>query len=137
MARHSDSETALELAALDVFRSLGWECRDCYGEFDLGKSFLGRDNKGEVILLERLRPALKKFNHGIPDNAIDMAIEELSRDRLLLGMAEANREVYRLLRDGVKVRYPDPKIEGEIDATVHVIDWNAPRQNDFFVAQQF
>ncbi len=136
MVSRPDSETALELAALEVFKSLGWVARDCYSEFDQGKSFLGRDNKSEVILFARLRPALKKLNPALPDIALELAVEELSRDRVLLGMVEGNREVFKLIRDGVKVRYPNPKGAGDVDAAVAVIDWNNHTQNDFFIAQQ-
>lgn len=131
-----DSETALELAALEVFRSLGWDATDCYDEFDQGKSALGRDNKSEVILFDRLRPALKKLNADLPGIALDLAIEELSRDRSLLGVVEGNREIFHLIRDGVKVRYPNPDGAGDLDATVALINWNKPLENDFFVAQQ-
>lgn len=131
-----DSETALELAALDVFRAMGWKSADCFDEFDKGQSTLGRDNKSEIILINRLRPALKKISPTLPDIAFDLAIETLCRDRSLLGMVEANREVFSLIRDGVKVRYPNPDGAGDLDATIALIDWNKPHNNDFFVAQQ-
>ncbi len=47
----------------------------------------------------------------------------------------ANREVYQLLKNGVKAR-----IKGEDEETVEtvrVIDWNEPANNDFFLASQF
>jgi hypothetical protein len=47
----------------------------------------------------------------------------------------ANREVYRLLREGipVQVRRPDNSLK---DERVTVIDWTNPLANDFFLASQ-
>ncbi len=51
-------------------------------------------------------------------------------------MANANREIYQLLKSGVKVSFKTDDNE-EIDATVKVIDWNTPNNNDFLLASQF
>ena len=49
--------------------------------------------------------------------------------------ANANREVYQLLKQGVKVTYRD--VEGiESTETVRLIDWENPLTNDFFLASQ-
>jgi len=60
----------------------------------------------------------------------------LTRDRSVLNPANANREIYKMLRDGVKV--PIKKEDGseEIE-TIKVIDFNNPDKNDFFLASQF
>ena len=47
----------------------------------------------------------------------------------------ANREVYRLLKDGVKVTVPDEQ-GGHRTETLRVIDWATPAHNDFFLASQ-
>ena len=65
-----------------------------------------------------------------------MAIEELTRSRSTLSLENANREIYRLLKDGVKVIFQDANDEEAIE-TVKVIDWNHPSNNDFFLASQF
>jgi hypothetical protein len=54
-----------------------------------------------------------------------LAVEELSRERYLMSPAHANREVYQLLKEGVKVTYRDA--EGvETVETVYLIDWQNP-----------
>ena len=65
-----------------------------------------------------------------------MAIEELTRSRSTLSLENANREIYRLLKDGVKVTFQDVNDEEAIE-TVKVIDWNHPSNNDFFLTSQF
>ena len=85
----------------------------------------------------RLRAALEKLNPGVSPNAIEMAVEELTKDRSALSPARANQEVYKLLKDGVKVTYQNGDDDEEAVETVRVIDWNEPGNNDFFLASQF
>jgi type I restriction enzyme, R subunit len=39
--------------------------------------------------------------------AIEGAVEEICRDRTALSLVEANREIDKLLKQGVKVSFPD------------------------------
>ena len=76
---------------------------------------------------------LKRQGHG--DKIIEKALYELDKAAALGGsktLYEANREVYGLLRYGVKVQ---PGI-GEQFVTVSLIDWANSRNNDFGIAQE-
>ena len=133
------SEQALvEQPAIELFGELGWETADCFHEFDTGRSTLGRETPAEVVLIPRLRAALEKLNPGLPAEAVGLAIEELTRDRSVMSMTAANREIYQLLKDGVKVNIPSGE-EGYDEKTevVRIIDWKEPWNNDFFLASQF
>ena len=60
----------IEQSAVTLFQQLGWEMMDCYHELDLnGKSALGRENTGEVILTSRMLPVLKSLNPDLPPEA--------------------------------------------------------------------
>jgi type I restriction enzyme R subunit len=132
------SEDALvEQPAVRLFGELSWETYNAFHEFDGWKSPLGRDSKGEVELIERLRPALRRLNPELPNQAIQQAIEELTRDRSRVSLAQANQEVYQLLKNGVTVTFSDPEAEGERTDRVQIIDWNNPENNDFFLVSQF
>jgi type I restriction enzyme R subunit len=48
-------------------------------------------------------------------------MNELGRDRSAMGLAHANREVYKLLKDGVNVSFQNDDGE-EVDETLQVID---------------
>lgn len=135
----SYSEDALvEQPAIELFEHLGWTHANCFNEFDqVGGSFLGRENKGEAILVSKLKPALRNLNPELPEEALDLAIEELKRDRKMMSMVQANREVYNLIRDGVKIKFKNPKDGSEIEERVKIIDWNNPNNNDYFLASQF
>ena len=134
--RYSEDQL-IEKNAIDLLESLGWEHRNCYNEFDQGSSLLGREHRDEVVLTTRLRAALKRFNPDASSEAIDDAIEELTRSRATMSREEANWEIYRLLKNGVKVTITDRDDEGETDEILKVIDWENPENNDFFLASQF
>ena len=133
------SESMLvEQPAMELLSELGSDTANCFHEFDVPDgSFLGRENKGEVVLKTRLRPALERLNPDLPAEGIEQAIEELTRDRSAMSLVAANRELYGLIKDGVKVKIFGAEGEGETVETVRVIDWRQPDNNDFFLASQF
>jgi len=91
--------------------------------------------KSDVVLIPRLKDALQKLNPDLPNEAIILAIEELTRDRSSLNPVVANKEVYKMLRDGVRVDIRQDDGEEETE-TVKVIDFDNPENNDFFLASQ-
>jgi len=133
------SEDALiEQPTIALFAELGWQTANCYHETFGEHGTLGRETGAEVVLVRRLRAALERLNPDLPSEAISLAIEELTRERSALSPAQANREVYQLLKDGVKVAVAGGEAGGEETvATVRVIDWDVSANNDFFLASQF
>jgi type I restriction enzyme R subunit len=129
-------DSLVEQPAIELFSELGWEAANCFYEKFGEKSTLGREMTGEVILVPRLREALKRLNPDLSSEAIELAIEELTRDRSIMSPANANRDVYRLLKNGVKVSFRGKENEEAVEK-VRVIDWNEPSNNDFFLASQF
>ncbi|MBE3038267.1 MAG: type I restriction endonuclease subunit R [Chloroflexi bacterium] len=130
-------DALVEQPAIALLAELGWETVNAFGEFDHGASTLGRETRAEVILTARLRPALQRLNPDAPPEAINQAIEELSRDRSRMSMVAANREIYHLLKNGVRVPVPDPEGDGETVEVVRVVDWDNPANNDFLLCSQF
>ncbi|HSO82228.1 type I restriction endonuclease subunit R [Thiocapsa sp.] len=132
------SEDALvEQPAIALLAELGWEPFNAYREFDHGTSTLGRETKAEVILKVRLRQALLDLNPEAPPEAIHGAIEELCRDRSRMSLVAANRDLYHLLKNGVRVALADPDSDGETVLALRVIDWDEPANNDFLLCSQF
>ncbi|MHC9541687.1 MAG: type I restriction endonuclease subunit R [Vulcanimicrobiota bacterium] len=130
-------DTLVEQPAIALLAELGWETVNAYHECDHGASTLGRESKAEVALIARLRPALQQLNPEVSSEAIDQAIEELTRDRLRMSSVAANREIYHLLKSGVRVPVPDPDGDGETVTVVRVVDWDTPANNDFLLCSQF
>src|SRR5690606_16919389 len=106
-----------------------------YFELGLKYDYLGdwKDREGNSnIETELLIPFLKK--QGYSDTLIQKAIEKLTKASDCLGKSiyDANKEVYSLLRYGVKVR-PDV---GENKESVWLIDWKNPSNNHFAIAEE-
>ena len=128
----------IEQPAINLLKEIGWETLDCQNEFEQAEeSPLGRQTKSEVVLTARLETALKRFNSTATDDAIAKAIEELTQSRAVMSPVEANREIYTLLKDGVKVTLSEPDSEDETVEVLQIIDWEHPENNDFFAASQF
>lgn len=158
-------DSLVEQPAIGLFAALGWQTVPAREETfasplppgeGLGvraslpgneNTCLGRETRSEVVLVQRLRAALAKFNPTLPPEAINAAIDELTRDRSAMSLEAANREVYRLLKEGIRVSVPDretltpgPSPEGrggQIMERLRVVDWERPENNDFLLASQF
>ena len=137
MSAYTEDHLVEQPAIQLMQHELGWDVMNCYGEWVGGVSDLGREGKREVVLTGRLRAALLSLNPDLPEEAIDGAVEELSRDRTALSLVEANREIDKLLKGGVKVEFPDRERGGQREEKVRVIDWEVPENNDFLLASQF
>jgi type I restriction enzyme, R subunit len=131
------SEDALiEQPAIELFQELGWQTANCFYEVCGGsRSTLGRETRSEVALTRRLRRALEDLNPDMPAETISTAVEELTRDRSAMSPAAANRDIYNLLREGVRVTIRTG--DEETQERVRVINWEEPAKNDFFLASQF
>jgi hypothetical protein len=60
-----------------------------------------------VVLVSRLRAVLDRLNPALPSEAITAAVDELTRDRSAMSLEAANREVYLLLKEGIRVSVAD------------------------------
>jgi len=125
----------VEQPAIDLLTELGWEHKSLYHETFGAHGTEGRDGEHQVVLTRRLRSALERLNPGLSADAYVQAVEQIATDRFSQLAVNANRDVYRLLKDGVKVTVPDEH-GGQTTETLGVIDWTEPRNNDFFLASQ-
>jgi type I restriction enzyme R subunit len=133
-----NEDLLVEQPALALLAELGWQIACGLEEtFAPEGGSLGRGDRREVVLLPRLRAALVRLNPGQPAEAINAAIEELSRNRSAMGPVAANREVYCLLKDGVLVSVPDLERGGQSKVRLRVVDWDQPKENDWLAVTQF
>jgi type I restriction enzyme R subunit len=54
-----------------------------------------------------------------------------------MSLEAANREVYRLLKEGITVSVPDREHGGQKTERLRVVDWEQPENNDFLLVSQF
>ena len=99
----------VEQPAKGLFAELGWKTVCAMEETFGTDGMLGRETKGEAVLSVRLREALTRLNKGVPPEAISHAVDELTRDRSAMSLPAANREIYTLLKDGVRVSMAQPE----------------------------
>lgn len=141
MAHAYTEDQLVEQPAIGLFADLGWQTvsalEETLGAAGTGSCNLGRETKGEVVLVTRLRAALVRLNPTLPAEAINNAIDEISRDRSAMLPEAANREVYRLLKEGTTVSVPDYEHGGQKKERLRVVDWATPENNDFLLVSQF
>lgn len=125
----------VERPAIDLFLELGWDHVNAFYEILGPQGTLGRDNKSEVFLVRRLRQAIERLNPGLPPDAIEDAVIEISKPRAAMHYARANAEIHGLLRDRVEVsvRQPDGTALPE---RLNVVNWSSPEKNDFLLVSQ-
>lgn len=136
-------DALVEQPAINLFKEINWTTLNCFNETmglvaeisvdDQGSVSLGRENRGEVVLLTELRLALFTINPECSENEISLAIDELIRDRTAMSAIAANEACYKLIKDGVKVKSDD---EDEDSVTVKVIDWQNHDNNRFLLCSQ-
>ena len=128
------TESDIEDAALAWLKSLGWN-------IDHGPNIAPdtlaaeRSDYGEVLLEQRLRYSLARFNPDLPAEALDDAFRKLVHAEGPT-LETRNRAFHRMLVDGVTVEYrtSDGAVRG---AQARVIDFDDPANNDWLAVNQF
>src|SRR3990172_10063531 len=102
MNAHAYTEDQLvEQPAIGLFAGLGWITVSALEEVfwtaphpgplpKVEGVLLGRETKGEVVLVSRLRAALERLNPTLPPEAITAAVDELARDRSAMTLPAPN-----------------------------------------------
>ena len=128
------NESIVEDAALEWFGELGYSC---LGAEALTPSLSQgeREAYSDVVLVGRLREAIRRLNPAIPDEAREEAVRKLLRVGTP-SLTQTNRAFHRMLRDGVPVEYPRP--DGSIAGDhVRLVDFDDPTANDWLAVNQF
>jgi len=128
------NESIVEDAALVWFRELGYAV--AHGpHLAPGEPAAERDLFSDVVLVSRLRDAIRRRNPSIPDDAREEALRKV----LHVGtpsLTQTNRAFHRMLRDGVPVDYsrPDGSLAGD---HVRLVDLHDTKANEWLAVNQF
>jgi type I site-specific restriction-modification system R (restriction) subunit len=128
------NESIVEDAALEWFGELGYAIG--HGpHLAPGEPAAERESFSEVVLVGRLREAIRRLNGAIPEDAREDALRKVLRVGTP-SLTQTNRAFHKMLRDGVDVEYPrgDGSIKGD---KVLLVDFTDVRANDWFVVNQF
>jgi type I restriction enzyme R subunit len=128
------NESTVEDAALAWFEELGYSIS--HGpHLAPGEPKAERDSFGDVVLVGRLREAIRRLNPTIPDEAREEALRKVLRTETT-SLIGNNRNFHHWLRDGVEVEYrrADGSIAGD---RVRLVDFENPGANDWLAVNQF
>lgn len=123
-------EETLERHALNILAELGWQTPALSAD-----GLHGRKNRREVVLRGELQAALRALNPHLSQELLQQAEEELCRSRTSMNPASANRELYNLLKDGVRIEFHDAAGERCVER-VRVVDWENADNNRFLALAQ-
>ena len=133
------TENSIEEFAIELLEKLGYE--SVYGpdiapdgDTSTGSMFDKRESYEQVLLIDRLRKALKRINRNMPADILEDALKEIRRihsPELLTN----NETFHRFLTEGIPVsKRVDGDDRGDL---VWMIDFKNPYNNDFLVVNQF
>lgn len=131
------SEDQIEKALVQNLQHLhGFDALDCYTENpeDLNDGS-NRTTKRDVILADRVSEAAIRLNPYVPATAIEDALEKLLDRRQAMTLIAANREIYGLLRDGIRVEFDNAQGVREQEL-VRLLDFNEPDNNRYLAVTQ-
>ena len=128
------NESIVEDAALEWFGELGYAVG--HGpHLAPGEPAAERDSFGEVVLVGRLRAAIRRLNPAIPEEAREEALRKVLRVGTP-SLTQTNRAAHRLLRDCVPVEYA--RLDGSIAGDhVRLVDFGDAEANDWLAVNQF
>lgn len=128
------NESTVEDAALSWFGELGYAI-GLGPQLAPGEPTAERASFGDVVLVGRLREAIRRLNPAIPEEAREEALRKVLH-LATPSLTQTNRAFHTMLRDGVDVEYrrPDGSIRGD---KVRLVDFVEPGANDWLAVNQF
>lgn len=126
-------EDIVEQAALGWFEALGYDTARG-ADISVGADYPLRQSYEDVVLVPRLKAALRKLNPDLPEDAIVQAATLASRPPEPT-VDQNNRWFHRLLTDGADVDYRNADGETRGDKA-KLFDWQNMSANDFLVVRQ-
>lgn len=138
MGNNYSEEQLIEQTCIDIFKNqLDWEIANVYqGETFGATGTIGRESESDVLLKSRFYSAIQKMNPDLPQQAYDLAYEQINNDDATKGLAEINFEKHNFLKDGIPVTYKNEKGEVVRNKKIKVFDFDNVQNNNFLAVQQ-
>jgi len=135
MIRYTEDNLVQKTTA-DYLQRLGWESVYAYNEEDFGPTgLLGRASDREVVLTRYLRAALERFNPGLPAQAYDAALRQITAPGITQTLLATNHEKYIQQKDGVLITFQNAK--GELEhQRLRLFDFDNPANNHFICVRE-
>ncbi|MGB2727665.1 MAG: type I restriction endonuclease subunit R [Halobacteriota archaeon] len=127
------TESHIEEAALEILDDLGYKILHGPDISPDGEN-PERSSYENVVLVERLKEAIDKFNPTIPAEAKEQAVKQILRTESPK-LVTNNKNFHNYLVNGVDIAYRhECRIKGDI---VRLFDFDNPENNDFLAVNQF
>ena len=132
MTRFTESE--VEEVALEILSDLGYST--CHGpDITPDGTSPERNAYSDVILVERLRDAIDRFNPDIPAEAREEALKKVLRTESP-DLITNNHNFHKMVVDGIDIEYR--RDDGSIAwGKVWLLDFENPEKNEFLAVNQF
>src|SRR3990167_1295067 len=127
------NETNIETFAIETLQSLGWEYANGKNISPEGIA-CERETFEQIILTQRLRKAVARFNPDISENAREQAVQKVLRiysPDLLYN----NETFHQFLIEKIKTPYQQDGYERSHE--IALVDFNNISNNNFLVIEQY
>jgi type I site-specific restriction-modification system R (restriction) subunit len=134
--RYTEDTLIQQTTADCLHDELGRESVYAYNDETFGpEGMLGRRDDHEVILTRYLGEALVRLNPGLPREAYQDAIRQITDYSLSQSPLQINQEKYDLFKDGAPVQFRNDK--GElVRRHLRVFDFNESENNHFLTVRE-
>ena len=123
------TEEDVEENVLAILKSLDYDIiRGSNEDYLPGGSSALRSYYKDVVIVDKLRYALKKINPTVSDEARELAIKQILRSESQKLIAD-NESFHKMLTDGISI--PVKKGGEERHIIVNLFDYNDPENNEF------
>ncbi len=130
-------EAIVQVPALDLLGSLGWEIQHNLTEEKLGEDgTLGRKSFEEVVLFRDLKKVLLSLNPWLDEYGCEQVMATLTESVASDLLIQRNEKKYQLFRDGVPVQRA--RQDGSLETIqARIFDFEYPENNHFFAVTEF
>ena len=136
MTQYTEDTLVQQTTAEYLEQKLDWESVYAYNSEDFGPdSLLGRASDREVVLRRYLRAKIVELNRGLPDEAYDDAVRQITSIVASQTPLATNREKYGMMRDGVQVTFRTEKNE-RARRRIRLFDFKNPANNHFLCVRE-
>jgi len=134
MTKKLNENSLTEQPVIEWLKEMGYDYE--FGPDLAPGQILGeREDFREVVLTGRLKRAIRRLNPDLSEAAIDDVAREIVKFEHP-NPEIANREVYKMLTEGVRIGVRDKSGE-EKGKLVKIFDFENPQNNEFLVVNQF
>ena len=133
MMKSLNENSLTEQPVLEWLQELGYDY-ELGPDLAPGQITSERENFRDVILTGRLNRSIRRLNPDLPEGLVADVIQSITKIEHP-NLEIANRDVYKMLTEGVKIALKDGSGE-ERGRLVRLIDFDDPNNNEYLVVNQ-